>query len=429
MRNGPDKNPFKSVSDLLFRAAPARRMQHFLSYLIDLFLVFIFSYLLFLGGHAITTHSKGYKENYTKYEDEITYYQDMIVDAHIAEYVIRDDNLLAEDEDLTIKMAISQILYSYSKDIPESPEFLEDPEVKLKEQYVGSFYQDAFVPISFDNDYISKFFIEYVPAHNENGALIKNYDPATAKTYIVNFYKKYLGNYSNIAFIYTANDEAIPYLKPSVANNIYKFLVRADGYDRSAYDSFVGFYGQLLQSCEDIIFKSSSYQQGHYQDYLRYRKNVTQALNTTLILSIFLAYFPIILLPMLIFKDGRSFGKIFMRLGTINYDKSEVEIWKWLVRSILGGLAGLFLAFFIVLLPPFNGLSFLMYMPYISIGSFDITLLTIVLVSFIIVAINGVLVLLSHEKRSITDFIFKTITVDVTMLDEPDTDEKNETHL
>ena len=223
MRNGPDKNPFKSVSDLLHRGAPARRTHHFLSYIIDLVLVFIVSYLVFLAGNSIVTNSKGYKNNYSKYVDEITYYQDMVVDAHLGEYLDRDDNLLAEDEDLTIKIAISQILMSYSKDNPSSPDFLENPETKLKETYIGTFYQDAFTPISYENDYVSRFFIEYVPSHNENNELV-NFDGASTNTYIVNFYKKYLGNYNHIAFIYTENDTAIPYLKTSVANNIYKFL-------------------------------------------------------------------------------------------------------------------------------------------------------------------------------------------------------------
>ena len=428
MRNGPDKNPFRGVSDLLFRASPAKRILHFLSYIIDLVLVFIVSYLLFLGGHSIVTNSKGYKSNYSNYINEITYYQDMLVDAHVAEYLDKDNQLLVDDEDLTVKIAISQILKSYTKDNFESPEFLENPETKLRETYVGAFYEDAFTPIAYENDYVSLFFTDYVPLHNENEELVK-FNGATEKHYVVEFYKKYLGKYGNIGFLFTENDDAIPCLKPSVANNIYKFLVRADGFSRDAYDSFVEYYSAMLQKCEDILFNAPSYQQTHYQDYLRYRKNVTKAVDSVLILSIFLAYFPVVLLPMLIFKDGRSLGKIFLRIATINTDKSETEIWKWLIRSVLGALSGLFLAFFIVLLPPFNGLSSLMYLPFISIGSLDITLLTLVIISFVLVSLNGIFVLLSHEKRSFTDFIFQTITVDVTMLDEPDYDEKNETHL
>ena len=427
MRDGPDKNPFRSVSDLLFRATPASRTHHFLAYIIDLVLVFVTSYLLFLGGHAITTNSKSYKTNYSKYTEEITYYQDTLVEAHVAEYLNRDDNYLAEDEDLSIKMAISQVIYSYSKDTAHTEFAEEDIVSKLKETYVGTFYQDAFVPISFENDYVSRFFIEYVPNHNENENLVRFHDDSP-KIYTVKFYEKYAGNYPNISFV-KESDDSLPYLKPSIANKVYEFLIRRDTNNRNAYDSFVNFYSEMLQKCEDIVFNSSVYQKGHYQDYLKYRKNITQAIDTTMILSIFLAYFPVILLPMLIFKDGRSFGKIILRTGTIKTDKSEVELWKWLLRSVLGGLSGLFLAFFLVLLPPFNGLTYLMYLPYISIGKLDITLLTTIIVSFVITAFNGIVVLLSHEKRSVTDFIFRTVTVDVTALDEPDSDEKNETHL
>lgn len=425
MRNGPDKNPFKSVSDLLFRASPASRTHHFLAYIIDLILVFITSYLLFLGGNSITTNSKSYKKNYAKYTEEVTYYQDVLVEAHVAEYLSREDNYLADDEDLSIKMAISQVIYSHSKD--SNNEFSENPLPKLQQTYVGSFYQDAFTSISFENDYVSKFLIEYVPAHNENQNLVR-YNDDTPTAYTMKFYEKYARNYDNISFVFENND-SIPYLKPSVANSVYKFLVRLDTSNRNAYDSFVNFYSEMLQKCEDIVFNSSEYQNGHYQEYLKYRKKVTQAIDTTIILSIFLAYFPVILLPMFIFKDGRSLGKIILRIGTINTDKSEVELWKWLIRSVMGGLSFLFLAFFIVLLPPFNGLSYIMYLPYISLGKLDLTLISIVIISFVFTAINGILILLSHEKRSISDFIFKTITVDVTALDEPDTDEKNETHL
>ena len=427
MRDGPDKNPFRSVSDLLFRATPASRTHHFLAYIIDLVLVFIASYLLFLGGHSITTNSKSYKNDYANYTEEITYYQDTLVEAHIAEYLNRDDNYLVEDEDLSIKMAISHVLYSYSKDTSHTEFTDTDVEQKLKETYVGTFYQDAFVPISFENDYISRFFIEYVPAHNENENLVRFHEDST-KAYTVKFYEKYAGNYPNISFVKESED-TLPYLKPSVGNSVYEFLIRKETNNRNSYDSFVNFYTEMLQKCEDIVFNSSVYQKGHYQDYLKYRKNITQAIDTTMILSIFLAYFPVILLPMLIFKDGRSFGKIILRVGSINTDKSEVELWKWLLRSILGGLSGLFLAFFLVLLPPFNGLTYLMYLPYISIGKLDITLLATIFISFVIASLNGVVVLLSHEKRSVSDFIFRTVTVDVTALDEPDSDEKNETPL
>ena len=81
MRNAPDKNPFKGVSDLLSRAAPAKRNTHFIAYVIDVVLVFIVSYLLFLGGREIVSNSDAYKKNYANYEAEITYYQDMLIEA------------------------------------------------------------------------------------------------------------------------------------------------------------------------------------------------------------------------------------------------------------------------------------------------------------------------------------------------------------
>ncbi len=110
MRTGPDKNPFKGVSDLLSRASPAKRNLHFLSYIIDVVLVAIVSYLLFLGGNAIVSNSDKYKHNYTNYEAEITYYQDMVVEAHLNEYLDRDMHSIVDYEYMSIKIMISQIL-------------------------------------------------------------------------------------------------------------------------------------------------------------------------------------------------------------------------------------------------------------------------------------------------------------------------------
>ena len=428
MRNAPDKNPFSSVNDLLARAAPAKRNVHFLSYLVDTLLVVVVSYLLFLGGLSIVKNTDSYKQNNQNYEAEITYYQDMVVEAHLAEYLDRDTHLLADDEDLAIKMAISQVLQSYSHDDPSSPDFIEDPANKLKETYVGTFYSDCFVPISFNNDYISQFVIDYVPSHNENEELI-HFNGITPEKYIINIYKGHSTSREKIKFVYSADDSAIPYLRPDVANDIYEYLVRAEGFSRDAYDSFVEFYSSMLTDCEDLVVMADSYQKGHYQDYLRYRRSITVATDTTILISIVLGYYLAVFLPQIIFKDGRTFGKIFLRLGVVNTDKSEVEIWKVILRSILGALSFVYLSFFIMLLPPFNGASFLMYLPYITIGSLDITLLIIVIVVFVMVSINGIVMLLTHEKRNIVDLVFKTVTVDVTMLDEPDYDEKNETHL
>lgn len=428
MRNGPDRNPFRGVSDLLSRAAPAKRNSHFLAFLIDLVLVFIASYLLFLGGNAIVSNTDSYKNDYAKYEEEITYYQDMVVEAHLGEYLDRDTHLLADNEDLAVKIAITQILQSYLHDNPDAREFEENPMDKLQETFVGSLYTDAFEPANFSNDYISRFFIEYVPAHNEDGKLV-NYAGLEPTKFTIAFYKKYDNQYENVKLVYYTEEDAIPYLRPDVANDIYKFLIRAEGFTRTAYDSFVEFYGAMLNTCEQVIFKSEEYQNGRYIDYLAYRQKITQATDTTLLISIIVGYFLAVFLPQIIFKDGRSFGKIFLRLGTINIDKSEVETWKIILRSILDALSFIFVAFFLVLLPPFNGASMILYLPYITIGTLDIALINIVLTIFLLISINGIVMLLTHERRNIFDFIFKTVTVDVTALDEPDYDERNEAGL
>jgi len=421
MRNGPDKNPFRGVSDLLARAFPAKRLHHFLSYLIDLVLVFIVSYLVFLGGKSIVESGSGYKKNNARYEEEITYFQDMIVDAHVAEYLNRDAHLLADNEDLSVKMAISHILLSYSKDDTALP----DPYQKLKDIYVGSFYDDCFVKADFNNDYLAKFILDYVPAHNENNELI-NFADKTPNQYFLSFYQKHASSYSSLKFVYP--DGEFPYLKPEIANEIYRYLIKDDNFDRTKYDDFVNFYISMLEDGEDIVFNAKSYQNTHYKDYIYYRQKVTSALDTTLIISIVIAYLIVVLTPMLIFKDGRSFGKIFLRLGVMNYDKSEVETWKVILRSVLGAISSIFIAFFLALLPPFNGSSLILYLPYITIGSMSIAMINIILIIFVLASLNGIFMLLTHEKRSLSDLIFKTITVDVTLLDEPDYDEKNESN-
>ena len=431
MRNGPDKNPFKGVSDLLSRASPARRNDHFFSYVIDLLLVAIVSYLIFLAGNAIATNTDGYKKNYANYENEITYYQDIVVDAHLAEYLSRDKHVFADSEDLSVKMAISQVLASYSHDKESQyPEFNDDddPATKLKEIYIGSFYQDAFVEASFADDYISRFFIEYVPTHNENEELV-HFGTLTPEKYTIKFIRDHNLEFDQLRFSYPSEDSDspyLPYLTPSMAKKVYDFLVRAKGYDRTTYDNFVGFYSSMLEDCESTVFKAPSYQTTRYQDYLRYRKNVTVVLDTVLIISIILAYYLAVFLPQMIFKDGRSFGRIFLRLGSINIDKSETEIWKVILRSIFTALSFLYIAFFLNILPPLNGASLVLYLPFITIGALDISLINIVITIFLLAATNGIFMLLTHEKRNLFDLIFKTVTVDVTMIDEPDYDEKNE---
>lgn len=428
MRNGPDKNPFRGVSDLLSRAAPAKRSMHFLSYFIDLLLVAIVSYLLFLGGKAIVDNNSAYKQNYANYESEITYYQDLLIDSHAGEYLNRDNHSLADNEDLSTKMMIHQILMSYTKDSAESPEFLENPLDKLKSTYVGTFYADSFTEASFDNDYISQFFVKYVPEHNENNDLV-DLGEKNPTSYFISFFKNRVAKYDTLKFVYSSDDSALPYLKPEVANDIYKFLVRAEGSNRANYDNFVNFYSGMLTDIENLVFNAPSYQNGHYHNYLKYRQTITQTMDITLMLSIFIAYYIAVFLPMMIFKDGRSFGKIFLRLGVINIDKSEVEWWKITIRSIFAALSNIFIAFFLALLPPFNGSSLVLYLPFITIGSWDITFLNIIIIIFVLAAANGIFMLFTHEKRSLTDLIFKTMTVDVTLLDEPDYDEKDETSV
>ena len=284
MRNGPDKNPFRGVSDLLSRAAPAKRSLHFLSYIIDLLLVFIVSYLLFLGGNAIVSNTSEYKKNQSLHEGEITYYQDMLVEAHIAEYLNRDEHTIASDEDLSIKMAISQILLSYSHDDPEFKEFNEDPSIKLKEVYVGSFYESAFVNADFDKDYIAQFIIDYVPNHNTNNELI-DFKEKTPKDYFITYYQNHAVYYSNLKYAYP--DGEFPYLKPEVAKEIYKYLVQEGDYSRDRYDDFVNLYSAMLDDSEELVFNAETYQKEHYSVFVSSRRKITQAVDTTMIVSIF----------------------------------------------------------------------------------------------------------------------------------------------
>ena len=343
----------------------------------------------------------------------------MVVEAHLTEYIDSDNHVRIENEDLSYKNLINQILLSYTHDKEaDYHEFGDlDPTDDLKNMYVNA------ANASFENDNISRFIIEYIPAQEEK---LIDFGSFTPVGYVEEFYKIHASSYANLKFIYKNGE--LPYLKPDVAYDIYRYLTKADGYTRDRYDDFVNFYSTMLNDAEDIIFKSESYQSTHYQTFLSSRKTITQLLNVVLIVSIALAYYLIVFLPMMIFRDGRSFGKIFLRLGTINTDKSEVEVWKYILRSFLGAVSSIYLAFFLTLLPPFNGSSMILYLPFITIGTFDITMINIIIIIFALTAVNGIVMLLTHEKRSITDIIFKTITVDITLLDEPDYDEKEETN-
>ena len=80
---------FKSNYDLLKRASPAKPGKRFVSFFIDLMVVFLLSTLLFLGGKAIVTSTNEFTTNETNVKEEVKYYNNFIEKAVSASFIYR----------------------------------------------------------------------------------------------------------------------------------------------------------------------------------------------------------------------------------------------------------------------------------------------------------------------------------------------------
>ncbi len=419
---------FKSDLILLSRASPVKAGKRFVSFFIDFLIVFIFSYLVFLGGFQITKGSDAYVNAGKIVDTEIKYYNDLFSETKVFQF-IDEEKTTRKDSDIMVLESVSRQIYRAYTTFGNS----EYPNWSIENSERWQEAINKYGIADVETESIPYFYVKYIPNHEE--MKIVNYkdgkiEGKEIKTYLFDLYKSSFDENKDM-FVYDETKYDIPILKTEVSYNLYCYLFDENAEEsnkekgKTYYSSYYSAYSYMLEDAERKMIVSEPYYTEHYLVYSdNYYKQGKYA-NITIIVSIMIGYLIGILIPKLVFKDDRTFGRLIMRLGVINDKKEKTKWYVMLIKTILGMCGFVTTSILMYLLPPFSGVYDFMMMPLIG-NSGSITMLTIVLFLSLLGIGLYVSTLFTHNKVSLLDLVFHEHVVDKHHIDEGDFDDQYE---
>ncbi len=414
----------ETTHELIKRASPAKPGKRFLSFCIDYFIVLLVSFLLFSLGFTIVKTNDSYKREVEIVDREVTYYNEFAEDTGLVEL---EDGNRVDSIYLIIKNAFRAIYHSYLNS--SVPDFvIDDSELNgtiTNEDGSKTITVSSYGEASLETDTISFFYTKYVVDHSE--LKIIDFKEKTAVQYLCELYDYY---FEDDLFIIPADKNSMPIMKPDTASKIYTYFFDEDAEKNSTkkyedgknlFYSFQISYQNMLNEAENLLVVSEPYFTEHYTIYRDSYEKQGRYVNYTLIISFVVAYLVSVLLPKLLFGDGRTIGRFLMKLGVNSIDEENVPWYVTLINSILGTIGFMSVMLLIFLFPPFNGIYDFMYIPLLTSSRWLSLGLILLVVAISAVAIY-ISTLFAYNKTSLIDILTRTRVVDLKRIDDDEND-------
>lgn len=375
--------------------------KRFVCCVIDMLLVGLLAELIFMGAINITYSSSAYKEAVAAVGREVEYYEDLTADTHLVEYV---DGERVVTEVIVRKNICRAICLSYERfSISRPPEFVIEEGHSVTREGVHSV----------ENDNVAYFYTKYL---GQDNAVKVETDGD-----IFRIYKEAFGEDAGLLFTFNKDVSEIPVLNPQVAYYLFHYLyVDTDDSigERGAeyYQAYSLAYSSMLNEAEELVLNSEPYFSTRYQDYKEAYSDQARYVNLTLIISIVISAFIVLLIPRLLFKDGRTVGYRIMGLGVITADGEKTPWYASLIKSVLGAAGSIPLAFLLYLFPPFNGVYEAMFVPTTVDSKLSLGLV-ILIITAIVGTVNA-FGLFTAKKQTLINLIFRDTVVDTHRIDE-----------
>lgn len=410
----------ETTHELIKRASPAKPGKRFLSFCIDYVIVLLVSFLIFSLGFAIVKTNDSYKKEVDIVNREVTYYNEFVESTGLIEY---NDGERADSFYLIVKNAYRSIYHSYLES--KTPGYVID-----ESELNGSINNadgtttitiSSYGEASLETDTIANFYTKYVVEHSDLN--IVDYKDKTAVEYLCELYDYY---FEDDMFIIPANKDSLPIMEPNTAKKMYTYFFNKAAREENSKDyengedlfySFQTSYQNMIDEAENLLLLSEPYYTEHYLVYRDSYEKQGRFVNLTLMFSFIVSYLVSVLLPKLLFGDGRTVGRFLMKLGTNPIYEESIPWYVTLIHSILGAIGFMSVMLLIYFFPPFNGVYDFMFMPLVSSlrwFSLGFILLMIGLVSIV----TYIPTLFMYYKTSLIDVLTKIRIVDLKYIDE-----------
>ena len=263
---------------------------------------------------------------------------------------------------------------------------------------------------SWETDNLAYFF-NYAEVNN-----ILDFSKISAKTY---YYEIFKTNFLNLEqFILDEKKENIPVLKSTHAIDLYRYLFEEEsGYQAGlqVYNLLISGYKKVWDFNKTTLFNSPQFSE-QYNIYKNNFRTCSLYVDGACVLSYFLAFLIVILLPQIIFKNGRTFSNLIFKQTNIVNNGMNLTWKETLVRNIFQ-----FFMFAFTLLPSCflgGGLNAGWMYPIFEIGSVGISLFNLSAILLVIPILSSLVSVFRKDHKGLTELISKTQTIDISMHEE-----------
>ena len=402
---------FKEHTYDLSNAFPAKPGKRFASFFIDFSIVLIGAILLFLGAAPIAKRTASYQQATAKVEEEISYYNNYAEASGLVSFVDEEKTIRKSDEIIVIENINRAIMWSYEKfGNAQYPDFV------IEDGSETARYGKA----SPENDSIAHFYTIYVPQEaEESGTPILSF-ASTPLAYVNSLYKSScttgMFRFDAVQMDENGHPTELPALHTDVSRALYCYMTDNTAEEMSAvyeagkayFNNFYNAYSTMLIDAENSLVRNEPYYSTHYLAYRQAVGAQAKCFNIALILSFFLSYLILNLLPKFLFRNERTLGKLILGLGVITTENEEPKWYLTLVHSLLlfiPYLAGITVAY---MMPPFNGVFDGMMLPFIG----NVSLAVILIGAFILTVINSISTMFTAQAQTLLEMSFKTKLMD-----------------
>ena len=361
--------------------------------------------VIFAGLFSITQNTSAYNAAKDKVGDEIAYYEQLTKDTHIVEYV---DGARVTSDVIVLKNIYRAIGLSYEIfGNAQQPDFVFDENHDVVRNGVHSL----------ENDNVAYFYTQYL----KNNPSIE----IEADDDLFEIYKKAFGDDATFMFSFNRELSEMPVLNTQVAYYLfhYLFIDSSDSIGQTGatyYQSYYNAYANMLEEAEMLVLKSEPYFSTHYRDYKEAYCAEARYTNITLIISIFIACFLVLLVPKYLFKDEKTLGYKLLGLGVIRTDGEANACYVPLIKTLIECIGFIPVSFILYLFPPFEGGYEAMFTPVST--ECNISLAMVILAVVILGGIVNAFALFTAKRQNLVNLIFNDVVVDVHYIDEGERD-------
>ncbi len=377
---------------------------------IDALILIITSLCLLIGSNSIIQTLPSYKNKINLIDEYRINMYKISEEAKLYEYKSNSDGSknyseLIQLEDLFIKYALSNILYSYN-----TYKTNWDDKYNLKSdnpyEYVNEYNVSE---ASYSNDYLATFYVVYAKKYNNDNNIFKLEDNESYESH----YKNVLKNNSlgSDWEYFIGDDNKLPCLKMDYAHTLLLYIVNNEGGQDglNTYNYLASQYKNVFNEASKLLFNSNRYQD-NYKPYINLYRECSIAIDISSVISYLLSFILVIVLPTIILKDGRSIGLLIFKGRVINKEGFDLSIKELIIRYLM-----LLLSYFpIMIVSNFfsGGLDGGWLFPIINIGNMNISMFNLNLLFLVFPIINIFMLIINKNKMTLTELVSSSIVVD-----------------